>query len=213
MSKKKQIKDLNRLVVGLQTQVTSLTDILLKTPEEQAAWRDKTLVMRKVVARIQGDMEKTMLASDAALREDIAKVTGPWPEGHRTTVRTGMRPPVTALFGAGFPGRTWNTLHKPGPGDNIEIPPIPAEVQADRDNVDFVRERLARGPAGDPPPTGDFGQPLPEGFPASAAARGWGHVGSTEVQQRAEDREKERIERLKDLHQEKPFDGIRGSGQ
>jgi hypothetical protein len=38
-------------------------------------------------------------------------------------------------------------------------------------------------------------------------------VGSTEVQQRAEDREKERIERLKDLHQEKPFDGIRGSGQ
>ena len=126
MGKRKQIAALQAQVASLEKAHKDIWDFLLLAPEEQEAKVKRILQTREVIKKFQESMENAMLlgpAFDAALKEDIA-FAGLSP-GHRTTVRTG------------FPGRTWDTLHKPGPGDNIEIPPIPAEIQADKDNADL----------------------------------------------------------------------------
>ena len=129
MGKKKQIRKMEMQVNGLLNRIRALEDFNLLAPEEREAKVKRILMSREIAKKFAETMEKTMLPTEEALREDIAKMTGPWPAGHWTNINTG------------FPGRTWDTLYKPGPGDNIEIPPIPAEIQADKDNADFVRQQ------------------------------------------------------------------------
>lgn len=129
MGKRKQIAALQAQVASLEKALNDLWDFNLLAPEEREARVKRIQMTREIAKKFTETMEKTMLPTEEALREDIAKMTVPWPAGHRTNINTG------------FPGRTWDTLYKPGPGDNIEIPPIPAEIQADKDNADFVRQQ------------------------------------------------------------------------